>query len=205
MEQVFVDKYDYDGDSANYDDLQNVDIMRCIDRRKGMPITLSILVMALCEKSGWSVAGLNFPGHFLVQMDKDGQRLIVDPFQGCKVLAAPDLRLLIKKHMGRDAELSSDYYAPCSNREILLRLQNNIKYRLIESEHYNEALQVVELMLVFAPGDNRLRLDMAVLLSRLGQHGGAIEYLQSYIDTLGDGADKEEALLFMKELMYQLN
>ena len=205
LANVFSLKYEYRGDVADYENLQNVDVMRVVDRRQGMPIALCIIGMALCRKMGWSVSGINFPGHFLMQMEYEGQRLIVDPFQSCAVLTAPDLRVLIKKHMGDDAELSSDYYVPCNNRDILLRLQNNIKYRLIESEHYSEALEIVDLMTVFAPDDNRLRLDLAVLLSRLGQPGAAIAHLQHYIDHLGDGPERVEAMKFMKELTNHIN
>jgi regulator of sirC expression with transglutaminase-like and TPR domain len=205
LKTIVIDHYEYKGDQDDYHNLQNVDVMRVIDRLMGMPITLCIIAIAISRKIGWTVSGVNFPGHFLMQIEKDGQRLILDIFGDCKIVAAPDLRAMIKMQMGVTAELSNAYYAPCSNRDMLLRLQNNIKYRLIESEHYDEALRIVELMMVFAPRENRLRLDMAVLLSRLDQPAGAIDHLSVYIDHVDDALEKQEALQFMKELTNSIN
>ena len=135
-----------------------------------------------------------------MRLDKDGERFIIDPFQGCVVLQASDLRQILKRNMGAEAELSGDYYVPCSNRDILLRLQNNIKYRLIDGEYYREALEIVEGMTLFAPDDYRLQLDLAVLLARLERPLAAIEHLKVYIEHITDASEKAEAELFMREL-----
>ncbi|PCI01198.1 MAG: hypothetical protein COB76_01940 [Alphaproteobacteria bacterium] len=190
----------YAGDVVDYDNLQNVDLMRVIDRRLGMPITLSILAVSACRSMGWDADGLNFPGHFIMRLEKDGERLIVDPFQGCKVLQASDLRQILKSNVGEEAELSGDYYEPCTARETLLRLQNNIKFRLIDTEHYQEALEIVDLMTLVAPDDYRLDLDMAVLLSRLERPRAAVEHIGRYIEKTSDDEEKAEAEAFLLEL-----
>lgn len=205
LRDVMAKSHGYIGDDVDYNNLQNVDLMRVIDRRLGMPITLSIIGIALCRDMGWQVEGLNFPGHFLMRFDQDGQRLIYDPFQGGKILEAPDLRSILKRNLGDKAELSGHYYEPCSNRDILLRLQNNIKYRLIESGHYQEALEIVDLMTLFAPADYRLKLDLAVLLARLERPLAAMENLQLYINGLSDPKERAEAETFMVELKKMLN
>lgn len=202
---VMAMEYGYNGDSADYDNLQNIDIMRVIDRRLGMPITLSVISIVLCRALGWQVEGLNFPGHFLVRLEKDGERLIYDPFQSGKIMGAPELRSLLKANLGEDAELSNEYYDACSNRDILLRLQNNIKYRLIDTEHYHEALEIVDLMTLIVPNDIRLKLDLAVLLARLERPKAAIENLGIYIDGMPVGVERREAEIFMAELQAILN
>ena len=195
----------YLGDDINYDDLKNINLFTVIDRRLGMPITLCIIAIEICRAQGWQADGVNFPGHFLMRFEKDGDRVIIDPFQGCKILEAKDMRLILKRIMGDDAELSANYYDPCTNREILLRLQNNMKYRLIDVEKYEEALEIVDTMTWVAPDDYRLCLDKAVLLSRLDQPKGAIENIKIYLNHVSNPMDKAEAEQFLYQLQNKLN
>lgn len=205
LRELMAESYAYIGDTATYDDLQNVDMMRVMDRRTGMPITLCILAISLCRAIGWHSEGINFPGHFLMRLVKDGERAIIDPFQGCREMHAPDLRRLLKLNMGADAELSGAFYEPCTNRDMLMRLQNNIKFRLIESEHYAKAMEVVDVMMMIAPDDIRLTLDMAVLLARLERPKAAVEYLVLYIEKIDNPFERAEAEQFLAELKGQLH
>ncbi len=205
LAQFMAEDQGYLGDDIHYDDFKNINLFDVIDRRLGLPITLCILTIGFCRAQGWQADGINFPGHFIMRLEKDGERLMIDPFQGCKVLEAKDLRLILKRIMGEYAELSADYYNACPNRDIILRLQNNKKYRLIDQEHYQDALDVVDAMTWVAPDDYRLCLDSAVLLSRLEQPMGAIENIKKYINHVQDPHDKAEAEQFLHQLQNQLN
>ena len=94
--------------------------------------------------------------------------MILDPFQGCKILDAPDLRQILKNIAGPQAELSSSYYDVVSRRDILIRLQNNIKLRQIEAEDFDAALRTIAIMRVIKPDEYRLLLDEGVLRARIG-------------------------------------
>ncbi len=201
LKYVLSEQEQYGGDSERYDDMQNADLMRVIDRRKGMPIALSLLYIHVARENGWEVDGLNFPGHFLCRMQFGAERIIFDPFSACKVMEAPDLRALLKKHQGERAELSADYYRPCGNREILLRLQNNVKLRLIEAEDYAAALEHVELMRLFAPEDYRLLFDVGVLYARTGRREDARGVLEKYVAQAPDARDRRDALALLASIM----
>lgn len=205
LRRVMAQKHGYLGDDLHYDDLQNADLIRVIDRRLGLPITLCLIAVAVCRAVGWQADGLNFPGHFLMRLSREGQRAVIDPFQGCQELQAPDLRSILKRTMGSQAELSSVYYEPCSNRDILMRLQNNIKLRMIDDEQYQEALDVVETMRLIAPDDYRLDLDSAVLLARLERPKAAVTAIMRYIEGVPDPREKVEAQAFLRELESSLN
>ena len=200
LKHILTDREGYEGDSDTYDDLQNADMIRVIDRRKGMPIALSILYIHVGRLNGWAVDGLNFPGHFLCRIEHGSERLIFDPFEGCEVLEAPDLRKLIKKIRGQNAELSADYYKPCTNRETLIRLQNNVKLRLIEAEDYDEALKSVEMMRMVDPGEYRLLFDAGVLYAKTGQRKAAVEVLDRYIAEAPDPRDRREAEAIIRHI-----
>jgi regulator of sirC expression with transglutaminase-like and TPR domain len=200
LKHILHDREGYTGDSETYDDLQNADMMRVIDRRKGLPISLCILYISAGRANGWQVDGLNFPGHFLARIEHKGQRLIFDPFNGCEVMEAPGLRRLLKKVRGGNAELSADYYRPCSNRDTLIRLENNVKLRLIDAEDYKGALEVIDLMRAFDPGEYRLLLDAGVLYVRTGQARAAADVLEKYIALTPNTQDRQEAEAILRSL-----
>lgn len=200
LKHILCDREGYKGDTETYNDLQNADIMRVIDRRMGMPIALAILYIHVGRANGWDVDGLNFPGHFLCRIQKGAMRLIFDPFSDCALMEAPDLRALLKKAKGPNAELSADYYQPCGNRDVLFRLQNNIKLRLIEMEEYAEALKSVELMQMLDKEEPRLMFDAGVLYMKIGKPRQAVDVLRQYMSKTPNQADKADAQRLIDEI-----
>ena len=102
LNTVILERYGYQGDTLTYEDLQNANLMRVIDRRKGLPVALGILYIHAARAQGWDMAGLAFPGHFLVRLQDAGARLILDPFHGGKPREAAELRDLLKAAEQRD-------------------------------------------------------------------------------------------------------
>jgi regulator of sirC expression with transglutaminase-like and TPR domain len=97
------------------------------------------------------MVGLSFPAHFLVRLDSGAERLILDPFARGSVVDAARLRDLLKEVAGEGAELKPSHYEPVPDRAILLRLQNNIKTRLLRDGKLEAAARVIMRMLSFAP------------------------------------------------------
>lgn len=205
LKHILADQYGYHGDEETYDNIQNADLIDVIERRKGLPIALSILYIAVAEAQGWNVSGLNLPGHFVVRLEEDGHRLIFDPFNRCAVLNAPELRQLLKKTMGPDAELSATYYEPVSARQILIRLQNNVKTRLIEGEDYEGALRTVENMRAIDPREYRLLLDAGVLCARTGRAQAAMSALEEYIKLAPNDRDRYDAQMLLEHIRSTIN
>jgi len=200
LKRVIVEDNEYKGDVDTYDDLQNASLIRVIDRRKGMPISLAILYVHIGHILDWSVAGLDFPGHFLCRIETPGQRIIFDPFYDSRPLDAANLRALVKHLKGPAAELSASYFEATPNRGILIRLQNNIKYRQIDHEAYEAALRTVETMKLIAPHEFRLLLDLGVLYSRTDRTAEAIAALEDYIKKAPLASDRHDAAILLQEL-----
>ena len=205
LKEVLCDEFSYEGDRDTYDDLQNADIVRVIDRRKGMPIALAILAMHIADSLDCDVYGLNMPGHFLIRIDRGGEQMIVDPFNAFETVDAADLRRLIKAHIGPQAEMSTAYYAPVSKRDVLVRLMNNHKFRLIEQEAYDEALNIIEMTRLFAPQEEKLLFEAGILYAREGQHKQAVSLLEDYIDQVDDQAERAEAQALLHEIKHMMN
>jgi regulator of sirC expression with transglutaminase-like and TPR domain len=199
LNKVMFDAYGYAGDHQTYDDLQNANLMRVIDRRRGLPVALGILMIAAARAQGWEIAGLRFPGHFLLRMDYHGQRAILDPFERGRPLSAADLRGLLRSLEGDNAELAPAHYEDADNREILVRLQNNVRLRQAQNGDHLAAASTLETMLLIAPEEKTLWRDKALLAAQLGRIDGAVEALQEYIalETL-DGPRHDAAMLLQK-------
>lgn len=179
---------------------ENADLIRVIERREGLPVALSIIYISVARSLGWEIEGLVLPEYFLCRIEKDGVRMIFDPAQQCKLMAAQDLRALVKNALGKDAELSASYLLPQSPRQILVNLQNYIKRRYIEMGEYGTALRVVQRMRRIDPQEYRLLLDEGVLLARTGQRDLAIVSLEAYIAKTPDKSDRYDAQMLLYEL-----
>ena len=205
LNEIILLKHGYSGDELTYDDLQNANLMRVVDRRKGLPVALGILYLHAARAQGWDSVGLAFPGHFLIRLAEGPERLILDPFHGGKICDAVGLRELLKAMAGQDVELSPEHYAPVADRDVLLRLQNNLKSRLLQAGEAERALRVVETMLMLAPDLPELWHESGLLHGRLGNLRAAMNAIQEFIGRAPDGAARHQAAALLQQLKSKLN
>ena len=205
LREILVNQEEYSGDTQSYDRLDNADLMSVIDRRCGLPVSLAIIYLSVCADLGWHVEALSFPAHVFLRIEYQGERIIFDPFDDMKVMEAHDLRHKLKALIGDHVELSAAYYDAMSTRDVIIRLQNNIKTRLISGEDYDAALQRIDVMRLIVPDDPRLLFESGVLNARSGKRKRAIDLLYRYIDVAPTHDDKEEAFSLLKELEESLN
>lgn len=199
LNHVIYATHGYQGDRRTYDDLQNANMMRVIDRRRGLPVALGILCTHAARAQGWEISGLRFPGHFLLRMEHAGRRAILDPFEQGAERSASDLRDLLRAQGDDSMELQPRHYESASDWEVLLRLQNNIRMRQMQSGNSRQAAQTIETMLWMAPDDKTLWREKALLDARIGHVDEAVMALEEYIarETL-DGPRHEAAILLQK-------
>jgi len=205
LNEVILLKYGYSGDELTYDDLQNANLMRVIDRRKGLPVVLGILFIDVARSQGWEAAGLAFPGHFLIRLSEATERLILDPFHNGQVCGAAELRELLKAVVGAGSELAPEYYAPVSDRDVLLRLQNNLKSRLLQQQRHERAVKVIETMLMLAPDLAELWREAGMLHRQLGNIRAAASALEHYVVRAPDGMARHQAAAILQQLRGRLN
>ncbi len=122
-------RFGYRGDAETYDDLANANLIRVIERRRGLPVALGILWLHAARSAGWTAYGIDFPAHFLIGLSDGKGQVILDVFNGGTPLAPRDLRVLLKRVEGEQSELRPGLLQPMTARRVLLRLQNNIMTR----------------------------------------------------------------------------
>lgn len=195
----------YAGDTATYDDAQNANLMSVIDRRRGLPVALGILCVDAARAQGWDMVGLNFPGHFLVELRSAGASAIIDPFGAAEVMDAGALKRRLREVYRREVALDASHCRAVADRDILLRLQNNIKIRALRDEDTARALAIVESMVLLAPRQSELRLELTMLRARAGSLKSAIRELEEFLGGIGKGEKPEAADALLRELKSRLN
>ncbi len=161
------DEMGFVGDSLTYDDLANANLIQLFERRRGLPVTLGIVWIHAAQAAGWEAYGVNFPGQFLVGLAAGNRQVLLDVFDGGRVLDPDDLRELLRRLQGRRVALRRDMLEPMSHRAVLLRMQGNIRSRQEQQGQFGAALATTIDMQRIAPLDPGLRLDADRLRGQL--------------------------------------
>jgi len=130
---------------------------------------------------------------------------VIDPFFGGVERDAAGLREMLKSIEGMGAELAPEHYETVADRDVLLRLQNNIKLRLVEAERHDAAAEVLETMVMLKPGEPALWREAGVLHAQAGNLRAAITALGNYVDMEPRTAERGQAQALMDALKNRLN
>ncbi len=208
-------RHGYRGDDDTYDDLANANLIAVIDRRRGLPVALGIIWLHCIRAAGWDGHGVDFPGHFLLQMNgttigparrgtKRDQHVLVDAFAGGTAVAISDLLGLLRSQLGETAEIRPGMLRPMSNRDVLLRLQRNNTERLLAAGELESALAALETMIAIAPEQASLWRDAAGLNQRLQRFRAAIECLEHFLVLVPEGEAAKRARARISEIRTRL-
>jgi regulator of sirC expression with transglutaminase-like and TPR domain len=205
LHEILAERHGFRGDDRTYDDLENADLIRVILRRRGLPVALAILYIDAARRLGWPVEGLNFPGHFMIRLAGEDGRGVLDPFDGGALRDAAELTALLRRSAGPEAELGPEHLAAVGNRDILLRLENNIKVRLLHAGEVERAVAILERMLLIAPRQPLLWFEAGRHYAALGKLRAAMAALErcsglAFGDSLGQRAE-----MLLGELRGKLN
>jgi regulator of sirC expression with transglutaminase-like and TPR domain len=117
----------YRGDTVSYSNPRNACLNEVIDRRTGLPITLSIIYLHVASKLRLAAAGVGLPGHFIVKVQFELNEVYVDPFQGGETLSVPQISELVRHMSGGATHLASEHLRASSGRATLVRVLANLE------------------------------------------------------------------------------
>jgi len=203
--QVIAKRYGYAGGEDVFDDKDGANLSRVIDRRQGLPVVLGVIYIHVARALGWPIEGVDFPARFLVRLDHEGERAMLDPFDGGVLLTPQDMRGLFKAVSGNHAELTPDHYQAAGARRILLRIQNNIKVRYLRADRLDDALETIQLMLLFAPDEATLWREAGLLSARMDRITDAVAALEEYLRHDTSEAARYRASILLQELRGRLS
>ncbi len=205
LNQFLFQDLGFHGNADDYYDPRNSFLNDVIERRRGIPISLCVLYMEVGRKIGLPLAGVSFPGHFLVRLSLRGSALFLDPFSGGEPLSEKDLRKLLKRVIAGSgsaglrsasevaAELPLDQFLePAGPRQILARVLRNLKNIYREKDDPPRLLQVINRMITVAPDAHSELRDRGLLYHRMEAFRAALKDLNDYLEREPEAADADE-------------
>jgi regulator of sirC expression with transglutaminase-like and TPR domain len=196
----------YRGNPDDYYDPRNSFLNDVLDRRIGIPITLSILYMEVGKRLGLNTQGIGLPGHFLVRLADVG--IYVDPFSGQSDLTEADCQDRARAALGGRTEFDRAMLAPQSNREILTRVLRNLAEIYRSRGDRPHLIAALDRMLLLNPGAPRLHRERARVLSQAGEYRRALRDL-AQVRRLRPGSRRGERFRawhrFVREMAARMN
>ena len=176
----------FSGNRDHYRDFRNSLLNVVVERRTGIPITLALVYREVARRAGIEVLGVSFPGHFLMRVPADAETgardaLILDPFDDGRPLSESDCRALLQKQIGMHGQFSDALLRPCTSRQFVARMLNNLKRTYIEQRSFPQARAVTELLLAVEPTVGAELRDRGLLAYHLNDFPSALQDLERYL------------------------
>jgi regulator of sirC expression with transglutaminase-like and TPR domain len=181
------------GNLRDYYDPRNSYLNVVLERRTGIPISLSAIAMAVGTRAGLNVVGVGLPGHFVVKAHADGQEILFDPFHGGRLLALTDCEHLVRQVTGEAFKATPEHLRAVPLGAIAQRMLNNLKAAYLRQGDFRRAVRVMERLRQLNAEDPVQRRDLGASLLHTGQPGKAIDHLAAYLKAM-PGADDADAV-----------
>jgi regulator of sirC expression with transglutaminase-like and TPR domain len=189
------------GNDEQYDDVRNLFLNDVIERRTGIPITLAIVYIEVCQRAGLDVRGVGLPGHVVARIEEpEGESLYIDVFRGGLLLSAGDCRRLVRDTHGPRTEFRDHFLSAVTTRQLLQRLLHNLKARALQSGDEERAARAIDLLLAMYPWDLDDLRDRGMLRERLGDYPAALDDLERYVHYRAGAPDIETVSEAMRSL-----
>ena len=183
----------FTGNAENYYDPRNSYLNKVLDRQVGLPITLSLLAIAVGTRAGLPVFGVALPGHFVAKtVGENGEEIVFDPFNGGQFLDTDACETMVAAITGRPFEVTPESLAAPSPGAFILRMLNNLKTAYIAEGSHLRAARVARRLVQLLPGEPGQRRDLGLLLAQADRPGRAIDPLKRYLATAPEADDAEQ-------------
>ncbi|MDC2945576.1 transglutaminase-like domain-containing protein [Streptomyces heilongjiangensis] len=179
------DRCGFRGSAADYQRLESSLLHRVLERRRGLPILLSVVWMEVARRAGAPVYGVALPGHFVVGFGPAEEQVLADPFDGGRVLSGSDAETLVAGATG--GPLEPGMLRPADPLDVVLRVLNNVRaWAAARPERSDVALWAIELSLALPSHPARLRYEWAQLLVRRGEFLRGAAELEAYAQVVAE-------------------
>lgn len=189
INQVLFVESGYRGNTEDYFDPRNSYLNRVVERRLGIPISLSILYAAVAGRLGLRLDGVNTPLHFLLRVTDEEPALFVDPFHGGTVLDRPGCEELLSELSGQQVRLSFEHFTPCNLSTIVTRMLRNLKRVYLDRKRFNQALPIARRLAALNRSDLLEQRDWGLIAVEANQPGEAIGPLARYVAEANPGPE----------------
>lgn len=189
LNQYLFKELGFHGNSSQYYDPRNSYLNSVLDRRTGIPITLSLVYLEIAQRVGFPMVGVNMPGHFLIRPVVEEMQLFVDPFHQGEVLFVEDCEERLSQIFGRPVAFQPEFAAAVSPRHFLARMLGNLKQIYTSQNEPAKAITVIDWLLLLFPDSLPDQRDRGLMHYRLGQWTSARLDLERYLDQAPSARD----------------
>ena len=187
----------YSGDDDDYYNPKNNFLNEVIDKKTGLPITISILYVEIAKFVGLDLKIVGFPGHVLVKYNEE---MILDPFYDGRLLDIDDLQEILDANFGGELEFKPEFLDEVKAEQILIRMVRNLKNSYIQSFVYDKALRCVDMVLAIEPESPEDIRDKGILEQRLLNSEKALKYLNKYLEINPNAEDVDFVLELIRSM-----
>ncbi len=198
LSRLFSERWGFHGNRDAYHDPRNSFLNDVLDRRTGIPITLSVVYIEVGRRAGMDLVGVGLPGHFLVGC-AGRDDLYVDAFSEGALLARADCAVRLRE-LRPGTVFRSEFLEPVGTRLILTRMLNNLVDIYMRHQRFPKALMAVEMLLCLRPGELEWLRQRALVHYLLKNYSRAIADLESYLAQAPEAADRGDMLKQLADL-----
>jgi regulator of sirC expression with transglutaminase-like and TPR domain len=194
------DKLGFHGNQENYLDARNSFLNDVIDRRTGIPITLSVIFIEVARRIGLKLSGVGMPGHFIVKYADDDTEILIDPFNGGRLISEDGCREMIEQIYHGAIQFNSSFLDAVTKKQILTRMLQNLKAIYARAKDNYKTLNAIERLLLINPQAISEIRDRGLIYSVMERYAQAQEDLEEYLRRAPKADDVKE----MKEMVRKL-
>jgi regulator of sirC expression with transglutaminase-like and TPR domain len=189
-EYLFVEQ-GFAGNHEDYYDPRNSFLNDVLDRRQGIPLTLSLVLIEVGKRLGLAVEGIGLPGHFIAGARLDDSQIFLDPFNGGALLTPESCEKLVGRVLGRKVTLTEEHYAPVSGRQLLGRMLANLKGVYWQRQAWDKVVGVIDRLLVLDPKAAGEWRDRGIAWSNMGEIQRGLADWERYLTEFPNTQDHE--------------
>ncbi len=190
LNETLFERLGFRGNRENYYDPRNSYLSEVIDRRTGIPITLTVVYIEVARRIGFPVQGVGLPFHFIAKHEAEGGDVFIDPFNAGGLLGSAGCDELITRMSGGKLELRPEHLEAVTNKQILTRMLSNLLGVYSATDH-RRALAAIERILLINPDSAPHIRDRGLLLAMVGDRTDAIRELERYLELASNASDSD--------------
>jgi regulator of sirC expression with transglutaminase-like and TPR domain len=198
LNYVLFTQYGFHGNRDDYFNPKNSFLNEVVERKTGIPITLSVLYMEVAQRVGLRLDGVGFPGHFLVKCVGDGEEIVIDPFNSGEIISREDIDKMLFELYGGKVMFHNDFLASSTKKDILKRMLANLKAIYIKGNDLVRSLSALDRLVILDPTSAVDVRDRGTVYLRLECYAQAREDFETYLRLRPDA---EDAMLVREQLV----
>ena len=204
LRECLFEEEGFAGNAEDYGDPRNSYLNDVLDRRLGIPITLSLVLIEVGRRLGLDMEGIGLPGHFITAARVGGEQLLLDPFNRGAILTAEGCSEVVARAVGGPVELAPEHFAPVTNRQFLTRMLTNLKGSYWRREEWGKVVAVIDRLLLLNPTAAGEWRDRGIAWTHQGEITRGLADWERYLTEFPDAPDHEQVKGHLRRMRHKL-